>query len=271
MTHTLDRAADGGPPSSDPRGREARRRPGRQGAPARRGPRRRSTVLTWVGRLLVTAGLAVVLYGVYELFITDVIAESDRTEIAEVWRAGQQPVGPQVGSEHRENFPVVEGEGTLGMLHVPRWDGSGDTEKYEVPIGTGSGDDVLDSGQLGHYTQSQSIGAMGNAGLSGHRTTHGKPLREVHQLVDGDALVVEAADAWLVYRVVARDIVKPHQSEVLDPIPPFAGAEQGRYLTLTTCDPIFGITDRYIIWAEADYWTPKSEGVPPALAGDEQD
>ena len=87
----------------------------------------------------------------------------------------------------------------------------------------------------------------------------------MHQLQEGDAIVVESADAWLVYRMVARDIVKPHQSEVLDPIPPFEGATQGRYLTLTTCDPIYGITERFIVWAEADYWTPKSEGLPPAL------
>lgn len=247
---------------------------GPSSGPSRRKRRRRPTALTWVGRLLITAGVLVGLYGVYELFITDVIAESERTEIAEQWRADQEPIGTRVGTpigtrigtEHREDFPVIEGSGTLGMLHVPRWDGDG--EKYEVPIGAGAEDSVLDTGQIGYYPDTQPIGALGNAGLSGHRTTHGKPLREVHHLQDGDALVVESKDAWLVYRVVARDIVKPHQSEVLDPIPPFEGADQtgsGRYLTLTTCDPIFGITDRYIIWAEADYWTPKSEGLPPAL------
>ncbi|GAA4779598.1 class E sortase [Citricoccus nitrophenolicus] len=252
-------------------------RPARRRASGPRGPRGarpRSRVLTWVGRLLLTAGVLIGLYGVYELFVTDVIAESERTEIAEEWRTdhepiGHEPIGTGGGTEHREDFPVLEGgSGTLGMLHVPRWDGDGSGDRYEVPIGAGSGDDVLDSGQLGHYSKTQPIGGEGNAGLSGHRTTHGKPLREVHQLQDGDALVVESEDAWLVYRVVARDIVKPHQSEVLDPIPPFEGADQtgtGRYLTLTTCDPIFGITDRYIIWAEADYWTPKSEGLPPAL------
>lgn len=103
------------------------------------------------------------------------------------------------------------------------------------------------------------------AGLAGHRTSHGKPLREVHRLQAGDAVVVESEDAWLVYRMVARDIVTPHQSKVLKPIPPFDGAHQSRYLTLTTCDPIYGITDRFIVWAEADYWTPKTEGLPPDL------
>ncbi|REE03683.1 sortase A [Citricoccus muralis] len=196
-----------------------------------------------------------------KLFITDVIAESDRTEVATQWRAEQTPVDDGIGAEYRDDFPVVEGEGTLGLLHVPSWG-----EDFEVPIGSGDGADVLDSGQVGHYDATQPIGAMGNAGLAGHRTTHGKPLREVHHLEEGHEIVVESADHWLVYTVVAQDIVKPHQSEVLDPIPPFEGATQGRYLTLTTCDPIFGITDRYIVWAEADYWTPKSEGLPPALA-----
>lgn len=229
--------------------------------------RRRPRALTWTARLLVVMGLAVVVYGVYELFVTDLVAEQERAVISQEWRSVREPVSEGVGAEHRGDFPVIEGTGTLGLLHVPRWDtGSGDGERYAVPIAAGSGEDVLDRGQVGHYTHTQPIGAVGNAGLAGHRTTHGKPFREVHHLVDGDALVVESEDAWLVYRVVARDIVKPHQTEVLDPVPPFEGATEGRYLTLTTCDPIFGITDRYIIWAEADYWTPKSEGLPPALA-----
>lgn len=222
--------------------------------------RRRSKTSTVVGKLLITLGILVGMYGVYELFITDLIAESGRTEITNNWRSGQEPAGPQIGSKHRTNFPVVDGEGVLGVLHVPRWG-----EDYEVPISSGTGDDVLSTGQLGYYPETQPIGTVGNAGLSGHRTTHGKPLRDVHHLQNGDALVVEAKDDWLVYRVVARDIVKPHQSEVLKAIPPFEGATESRYLTLTTCDPIFGISDRYIIWAEADYWTPKSEGLPSDL------
>ncbi|VXB61895.1 class E sortase [Citricoccus sp. K5] len=240
MTSTLDR-----PPSR----RASRRKKPRRG------------VLSVLGRLFIILGILVGLYGVYELFITDVIAESDRTEVATQWRAEQAPVDDGIGAEYRDDFPVVEGDGTLGMLHVPSWG-----DDFEVPIGSGDGADVLDAGQVGHYDATQPIGAMGNAGLAGHRTTHGKPLREVHHLEQGHEIVVESADHWFVYKVVAKDIVKPHQSEVLDPIPPFEGATQGRYLTLTTCDPIFGITDRYIVWAEADYWTPKSEGLPPALA-----
>ncbi|MGP5071353.1 class E sortase [Arthrobacter rhombi] len=235
---------------------------GRLGVSGARRLRRRSKASAVVGRLLIAVGLVVGMYGVYALFITDLIAESGRAEITQEWRDGQEPSGPKIGSEHRTNFPLMEGAGTLGVLHVPRWG-----EDYEVPISSGTGKDVLDTGQLGYYPETQPIGAVGNAGLSGHRTTHGKPLREVHHLKDGDALVIESEEAWLVYRVVARDIVKPDQSEVLNSIPPFEGATQSRYLTLTTCDPIFGITDRYIIWAEADYWTPKSEGLPSDLGG----
>jgi sortase A len=222
--------------------------------------RRRRSVGTLLGAVLIVAGLLVGLYGAYLVYFSDLIAEPKRTEIAADWRAGLEDPGDGVGTRHREDFPVVEGDGILGLLHVPRWG-----EDYAVPIGSGDGPDVLDTGQLGHYPGTQPIGALGNAGLAGHRTSHGMPLREVHQLQEGDAIVVESADAWLVYRMVARDIVKPHQSEVLDPIPPFEGATQGRYLTLTTCDPIYGITERFIVWAEADYWTPKSEGLPPAL------
>jgi sortase A len=216
-----------------------------------------------IGGLLLTLGALVGLYAAWELFYTDVIAEEERTRVARDWRHDStsipRPHGP--GPELREDFPVLEGEGTLGVLHVPRWG-----EGYQVPIAHGTGADVLDTGQLGHYAGTQPIGAPGNAGLAGHRTSHGKPLREVHRLEPGDAIVVESEEAWLVYRMVAADIVAPHEAEVLDPVRPFDGAGRGRYLTLTTCEPIFGVTERYIVWAEADYWTPKGEGIAPDLA-----
>ncbi|MFC7400853.1 class E sortase [Citricoccus sp. GCM10030269] len=281
MTGTLERPPAGeGPRAADATDETdaGRRRPGRRGAGAGAGrTRRRPGALSVVGAVLIALGVIGGGYAVWELFVTDLFAESERSQIAADWRAAQgddqlggevgaSPGGTSgaevsIGTEHREDFPVVEGDSTLGLLHVPRWGSD-----YEVPIGSSDSDEVLDTGQVGHYESTQAIGAVGNAGVAGHRTTHGKPLRKVHELQDGDALVVESRDAYLVYRVVARDIVKPEQSEVLDPVPPFEGATEGRYLTLTTCDPIFGITDRYIVWAEADYWTPKSEGIPPALA-----
>lgn len=83
MTSTLDRPPSGeGPRDGNerrPARRESRRTKGRQK------PRRGA--LSILGKLFITIGILVGLYGIYELFITDVIAESDRTEVATQWRA----------------------------------------------------------------------------------------------------------------------------------------------------------------------------------------
>lgn len=130
---------------------------------------------------------------------------------------------------------------------MPRWAGG-----YAVPIVSGTSEEQLRTGVLGHYAFTQAIGAVGNAGMTGHRTTRGKPLREAHHLEQDDAVVVEGDTACWAYRVSARRIVEPGRSEDLDPVPPFAGATQGRNLTLKTCDSIFGNSERYIVGATAD-------------------
>lgn len=217
---------------------------------------RRTLGVLMLALALISAGC-----GLYFFVGTDLIAFNQRDEVLREWDRQATLAAQRIGTEHREGFPTLEGEGVIGTLRVPRWG-----TEYRVPIGSGSGPEVLDTGQVGHYTDSTPIGALGNAALAGHRTSHGMPLREVHHLEDGDAIIVESDQAWLVYRKVAHEIVQPDRRDVLDPIPPFPGATQGRYLTLTTCDPIYGITERYIVWAEIDYWTPKSEGLPPDLA-----
>lgn len=228
--------------------------------PSRR-RRRRWSAVNILRAVMVAAAAVLVLYGLYFFVGSDWIAEGERARIAEQWQSAQDPTAMTVGTRHVRDVPLVEGEGTLGLLHVPRWGA-----EYAVPIGPDDSQAVLDSGQVAHYTQTTPIGAEGNAALAGHRTSHGKPLREVHRLQEGDAVIVESPDAWLVYRVAAHAIVTPDRSEVLAPIPPYPGAVQGRHLTLTTCDPIYGITERYIVWSTFDYWTPKSEGLPPDLA-----
>lgn len=45
-----------------------------------------------------------------------------------------------------------------------------------------------------------------------------------------------------------------------------AGAHQGgRYLTLTTCDPLYGRTNRLIVFTELAGWTPVTAPAPGAV------
>ncbi|MGG8407670.1 sortase domain-containing protein, partial [Streptomyces sp. 12297] len=57
---------------------------------------------------------------------------------------------------------------------------------------------------------------------------------------------------WYVYRVFAelRQTSK-YNTEVLAPVPKESGrTKAGRYITLTTCTPVYTSKYRYIVWGE---------------------
>lgn len=226
-------------------------------------PRRGLSPFTVIGEVLLTVAAFFAGFLLWVVWGSDLQADARQGDLLE--SAGLGMIGPdvRVGPMLTDGVPVITGDGVYAALWVPRWGAD-----YQVPIAQGTGLDVLNTAGIGHYTWTQEIGEVGNAGLAAHRTSYGSPFRGVDRLTPGDAVVVEGHDAWLVYEVVGHDIVRPWQVEVLDPVPPVDAAEEGdRYLTLTTCHPVFGTAERFIVWAEFAYWTPKAEGVPPALAG----
>jgi len=86
-------------------------------------------------------------------------------------------------------------------------------------------------------------GQPGNAVISGHRTTYGRPFLDLDQLVDGDEIEVETALGISTYAVRDILIVQPTDVWVTDHI-------DGAWLTLTTCNPRFSAAERLVIQAE---------------------
>lgn len=159
----------------------------------------------------------------------------------------------------------------FGVLIVPKWESY--TEN-RMPIVEGTGSDVLDLANAGHYPSTQLPGEVGNFALAGHRRTMGNSFRRVDVLDVGDALVVESADTYYVYRVRSWELVVPDGagSEVLASVPKFPSAQPSeRLITLTTCHDTrlgeWGSNRRWIVYGVMEYWTPKSEGVAPDLSG----
>lgn len=226
---------------------------------------RKLSPFTVIGELLLTVAVFFAGFLVWVLWVSDIQADARQDGIVEQAgftdpRSLQDP-DVQVGQMLTDDVPVIAVDDGYAALWVPRWG-----QDYQVPVTEGTGAEALNRVGIGHYTWTQDIGEVGNAGLAAHRTSYGSPFRGVDALQTGDAVVVEGDDAWLVYTVVGSNIVRPWQVEVLDPVPGVDAAEQGdRYLTLTTCHPLFGTSERFIVWAEFAYWTPKNEGVPPAL------
>ena len=219
-----------------------------------------------VADILVTVGVFLLLYVVWQLFWTtwrvsgglnDAIGGfEDRYPAASGYtEVRNYDAPPPVGD-------IPEGQ-VYGMLHMPGWDWK------TIPLAQGVAPWVLDQGYAGHYPSTQQVGEKGNFGVAAHRRTAGDSFRYVHTLQKGDPIVVETEEAFIVFEVTDYKIVSPNETWVLDPVPGKTGVEPyKRLMTMTTCNPMYGNYERYIVWSEMDYWTPKSEGRPQILEGE---
>ncbi|MDR1189238.1 MAG: class E sortase [Bifidobacteriaceae bacterium] len=237
-----------------------------------------AAIVGGIGELLITVGVILGLYVVWELVWTDVEAHAEAAAVREEVVANEKWVVPEPNSpfapQHDpaidvppvdENPLAVPGFGeTWGTLHVPRWGAD-----YNVPIVEGTDRvKILNKGLIGHYEGTQGPAEVGNFATSAHRTTYGKPYNKVADLQNGDSLIVETAQYYFVYKYYEYEIVYPDAIRVIWPVPNEQDAvPTRRILTLTTCHPMFSAKQRYIVWGELAYWTDKSEGQLEELAG----
>ncbi|MDM8085161.1 class E sortase [Cellulomonas cellasea] len=225
-----------------------------------------------VGELLITLGVLVLAFLVWQLWWTDVEGNRAQAEVIESlpWEpppATTDDSGPVIAEPRRDEPPVIAEPDHAVMfatLQVPRWEG-----EPERPISQGvDRPTVLDVLGIGHYPETAMPGAVGNFALAGHRTTYGKPFNRVAELQEGDPIVVRTADTWYVYRATSSAIVTPQDVDVIAPAPGQPGVEPTeRTITLTTCHPMFSARERYIVHGVLDYWAPVADGTPAELLG----
>lgn len=233
-----------------------------------------------VGELAVTAGVVIVLFVVWQLGYEGVV--QGRAQAGTVSGLEQRfgttgpgaptpTSGPTVGAT--TGFTGATPVGTevqpaagtaFAILRVPRLGGP----TWSKPVLQGTGLDVLAQG-IGHYPTTSLPGQVGNLALAGHRAGHGNPLIDIDAIRPGDVMVVETALAFYVYRVTGHEIVPPTQVQVLDPVPNAPGeAPTVAQLTLTSCDPRYGSTNRYIVYSRLEQTIPHDQGLPPGLLDD---
>ncbi|SFF04225.1 class E sortase [Blastococcus tunisiensis] len=269
----------------------------RDAAAPRRGDSVR-TLLRGVGQTLITIGLVALLFVVYELYVTDLLAarEQDRLseQIQEQWAdlppADAPTVAPPAGSATPgadpappapESIQVGLGD-PVAVLHIPRLGAD-----YERVVVEGTAQVQLAQGP-GHYLDTAMPGQEGNFAVAGHRVGRGSPFLDLDRMRPGDAVVVETASTWYVYRVLGdpatgdfgadpsgipgRAVVDPAAVDVIAAVPgrATAGPTEGAYLTLTTCHPKYSAAQRLVVHARLD-GAPVSKAAapdgPPALAG----
>lgn len=217
------------------------------------------TLLRGFGQTLITLGLVLLLFCVYELKITNLVTAREQERLTEQlersWaepqaRPGQEPVAVEMGNG-------------VAVLRIPRLGEGWNAQPPVVVEGTGVGD--LKKGP-GRMVDSAQPGELGNLVISGHRTTYGAPFADLDRLQPGDAVVVETRETWFTYRVTGIEIVPPSAVEVTLPVPGEPGvAPTQSVMTMTTCHPRYSARQRMIVFSTLEQALPKADGVPTAL------
>lgn len=166
-----------------------------------------------------------------------------------------------------EEVPLVVNESAAGeevslktgdvfaKLRAPRL---GANYVRQIAEGT-SMDEVLNKVGIGRYRTSSLPGEVGNFALAGHRAGNGGPFRNIDKFQAGDLVYVETAEAVFTYRYLETKVVAPDQIGVIAAVPEgmSVATTNDKFLTLTTCTPIYINTERLIVWFEQVSVDPK--------------
>jgi sortase (surface protein transpeptidase) len=244
-----------------------------------RGPGPIAGIVRTIGELLITGGLVVLLFVVYELYVTDLFSAGKQAQ------AGST-LDDQWTKEQRQPHPeLIDGQ-AFARLYIPAFGAD-----YQFTIQEGVGEASLEIGP-GHYRGTALPGEPGNVGIAGHRVGKGAPFNDLDQLSSCNAIVVETQTSFFLYRVlphddeiqgwatgkgaqpackgvstlrdpnvpdggaygltVGRKIVLPTRGDAVSPVPYkpvdiLPVASRASLLTLTTCNPRFSARERLII------------------------
>ncbi|MGW6061151.1 class E sortase [Streptomyces sp. NPDC055189] len=212
--------------------------PSRTPRPRGRGPI--AAAVSVFGELLITAGLVLGLFVVYSLWWTNVVADREAhkqgDKVRDRWAGGPGALNTKDG---------------IGFLHVPAMGG-------EILVTKGTSSKVLNHGVAGYYEDPIKSALPqdkeGNFTLAAHRDGHGAKFHKIDKIKKGDAIVFESRDKWYVYKVYSTlPETSKYNVNVLNPVPKESGAKKpGRYITLTTCTPVYTSNYRYVVWGELE-------------------
>ncbi|MEV6259397.1 class E sortase [Streptomyces sp. NPDC051784] len=209
-------------------------------APVRRRTRHPiASAVSVFGELLITAGVVLGLFVAYSLWWTNVLADRE---------AGKQ--GDTVRDHWADGPGALDTRDGIGFLHVPAM------KNGEVLVKKGTDTETLNNGIAGYYTDPVKSALpsdkQGNFTLAAHRDGHGAKFHNIDKVKTGDAIVFETKDTWYVYKVFAElPETSKFNVDAIAPVPKESGKKKaGRYITLTTCTPVYTSKYRYIVWGE---------------------
>lgn len=187
-------------------------------------------ILRWTQRLLLALAASMLGYCAYVLVDTWAFQKAERRQLERL-----MPAAMPIASALPDRSPPTTARGLIGRIDIPRLG-------LSAIVIEGTSRTTLRHA-VGHISGTALPGQSGNVGISGHRDTFFRPLRNIRQ---NDIIAVTTPLGEYRYRVVSTRIVNPHDIEVLDP-------GDNEVLTLVTCYPFYFVgaaPDRFIVRAE---------------------
>jgi sortase A len=209
-------------------------------------------VLGAVGRLMVAAGVVLLLFVAYQLWGTGLQTQAAQAQLRQTFGNELQQITELPDDD------VARAEATAAALRsLAIGDAVGQLEipaigvDYIVLEGVDLG--TLESGP-GHFPQTPLPGQPGNTAIAGHRATFDAPFNRLDELVPGDEVRVTTLQGTFVYEVLPQQrpgavdgddpighyLVSPTAVEILD--------DKGdNRITLMGCHPRYGSSQRIVV------------------------
>jgi sortase A len=186
--------------------------------------------LAWIQRALFAAAILMLGYCGFVLADAWIFQREESRELTQSRFKRQTPAPPESAA-----IAAAVVKGLVGRIEVTRLG-------LSVVVMEGTSAHTLRRA-AGHIEGTALPGEQGNVGISGHRDTLFRPLKDIRQ---DDIIMVTTLAGEYRYRVVSMKVVTPENTAVLN--------SDGRdILTLVTCYPFYFVgpaPDRFIVRAE---------------------
>ena len=237
-----------------------------------------STLTRRTGLTLISAGILLFLFAMYQLFGTALITKQAQAELTNDFTSVVEDVAANKNSQDTldklktititeittetiestetiqteitaspfENLTAAELAEIEAIVYQPQGEAIAQIQAAEMNLDSivvqGTSVSALRKGP-GHYIDSTALCATGNAAIAGHRTTYGSPFGDIANLQYGDEIFVHTPYGSCTYTVTERFIVQPNETWVVK--------DQGdNRLTLTSCHPKYSAAQRYVVVAQ---------------------
>lgn len=221
----------------------------------------RITPLSVIGESLITAGVVMLLFVLWQMFLNDPVVSTKQQTTAQEYYTAEKVEEKPVFRTMTDKMPQGK---VFGRIYVPRFD-----KDYVRLLAQGTLQRItLNDIGVGHYLKSEWAGEVGNFALAAHRNSHGAAFDKIDKLTNGDRVYIETKNKWFTYEYRQTVIVAPTEIGVIAPVPKgMNGAhEGGKYLTLTSCHPKWSANQqRIIVWLELVEESNATDGVPQDL------